>query len=178
MEHGEENGRDSQESHQMSTENGVQGPLSHIDLSVSDPDLSIPFYAAFFEALGFHRFPIDDPEFSGDHPRRAAWFVGYPGGAFFGIEVRPASSRAPAEGVDRYAPGLHHMAFHAESPGAVDRIHASVAAAGGRVLDPPADYSGQSGYSPGYYAAFFADPDGVKLEVVYEPLSNAGTKSS
>jgi len=40
-------------------------------------------------------------------------------------------------------------------------------AAGATVLDPPADYGGQPGYGEGYYAAFFADPDGVKLEVVY-----------
>jgi hypothetical protein len=29
-----------------------------------------------------------------------------------------------------------------------------------RVLDPPAEYR----YCPGYYAVFFADPDGIKLE--------------
>jgi hypothetical protein len=40
---------------------------------------------------------------------------------------------------------------------------------GTEILDAPADYSGQAGYSEGYYAAFFADPDGVKLEIVYLP---------
>ena len=45
-------------------------------------------------------------------------------------------------------------------------------AAQARVLDPPTDYGGQPAYSKGYYAAFFADPDGIKLEVVFEPLSN------
>jgi hypothetical protein len=44
--------------------------------------------------------------------------------------------------------------------------------AGGTVLDPPYDYSGREGYTDGYYAAFFADPDGVKLEVVHEPRTN------
>ena len=33
------------------------------------------------------------------------------------------------------------------------------------ILDAPAHYD----YTPGYYAVFFADPDGLKLEVVYEP---------
>ena len=33
------------------------------------------------------------------------------------------------------------------------------------ILDPPAEYD----YAPGYYAVFFADPDGMKLELVYEP---------
>ena len=31
-------------------------------------------------------------------------------------------------------------------------------------------------YVPGYYAAFFYDPDGIKLEVVHEP-SRAATTS-
>jgi catechol 2,3-dioxygenase-like lactoylglutathione lyase family enzyme len=150
----------------------IRGPVSHIDLSVADPDRSIPFYAAFFEALGFHRFRSDHPEFAGDRPRRAAWFLPYPGGGIFGVEVRPASPESRSQAHDRYAPGLHHLAFHAESPAAVDEIHAKVVAAAGTVLDPPADYSGREGYGKGYYAAFFADPDGIKLEVVYEPLTN------
>lgn len=30
-------------------------------------------------------------------------------------------------------------------------------------------------HAPGYYAAFFFDPDGIKLEVVYEPTRAATT---
>ena len=150
----------------------VTGPLSHIDLSVGDSDVSIPFYAAFFEALGFTRFPSDDPEFAGGTPRRAAWFIRYSDGPFFGVEVRPASAESRDRCHDRYAPGLHHLAFHAESREVVDRVHQRVVAAGGTVLDPPADYSGQEGYGNGYYAVFFADPDGVKLEAVFEPTTN------
>lgn len=44
--------------------------------------------------------------------------------------------------------------------------------AGGEVLDAPAEYGGLSGYGKRYYAAFFADPDGVKLEVCYVPAPN------
>lgn len=150
----------------------VRGPLCHVDLTIRDPDRSIPFYAAFFGALGWTRLEVDLPDFRGPHPRRGAWSVGYGTGAFFGIEVRPASPQSAAKAHDRYAPGLHHMAFHAESPADVDRVHAELVAAGATVLDPPADYGGTPGYSPGYYAAFYADPDGLKLEVVYEPLSN------
>ena len=150
----------------------IRGPLSHIDLSVGDPDRSVPFYAAFFEALGFRRLRSEHPEFTGERPRRAAWFVRYAGGGVFGIEVRPATPESRSRIHDRYAPGLHHLAFHAESRAAVDEVHARVVRAGGKVLDPPADYSGREGYTEGYYAAFFADPDGVKLEVVYEPLTN------
>jgi catechol 2,3-dioxygenase-like lactoylglutathione lyase family enzyme len=67
---------------------------------------------------------------------------------------------------------MHHVAFHAESARDVDRVHEAMLAAGAAVLDPPADYSGQRGYSPGYYAAFYADPDCIKVEVAYIPDAN------
>jgi catechol 2,3-dioxygenase-like lactoylglutathione lyase family enzyme len=153
----------------------VRGPLSHIDMSVSDPDRSIPFYSALFAALGYRRLRSSDPEFGGERPLRAAWFIRYEGRSVFGVEVRPAKPDSAHKGHDRYAPGLHHIAFHAESRAAVDEVHALVSEAGGRVLDPPTDYSGRQGYTEGYYAVFFADPDGVKLEVVYEPLTNPRT---
>jgi catechol 2,3-dioxygenase-like lactoylglutathione lyase family enzyme len=47
----------------------------------------------------------------------------------------------------------------------VDAFYRFLQQIGARVLDPPATYD----YTPGYYAVFFADPDGLKLEVVYEP---------
>ncbi len=151
---------------------GVRGPLSHIDMSVGDPDRSIPFYSAFFGALGFRRFRSEHPEYTGERPRRAAWFVRYAGGGIFGVDLRPAKPESRSKAHDRYAPGLHHLAFHAESRAAVEQVHARVSEVGGTVLDPPADYTGQEGYSEGYYAVFFADPDGVKLEVVHEPRTN------
>jgi predicted lactoylglutathione lyase len=40
-----------------------------------------------------------------------------------------------------------------------------ISAAGGKVTDPPKEYD----YLPGYYAVFFTDPDGLKLELVHVP---------
>ena len=39
-------------------------------------------------------------------------------------------------------------------------------------IDTPVDYIAHRAYSAGYYAAFFADPDRMKVEVVYESRSN------
>jgi hypothetical protein len=75
---------------------------------------------------------------------------------------------------DRYAPGPHHLAFHAESREVVDAVHRAMLAADATVLDPPTDYGGQPGYAEGYYAVFFADPDGIKLEVAHIPRRTAG----
>jgi hypothetical protein len=41
----------------------------------------------------------------------------------------------------------------------------SVAAWAGDIESGPAECD----YSPGYYAVFFYDPDGLKLEVVHQP---------
>jgi hypothetical protein len=38
---------------------------------------------------------------------------------------------------------------------------------GAEVLDAPSQYGGQQGYGEYYYAAFFADPDKFKVEVVH-----------
>jgi len=143
------------------------GPLSHIDISVGYPERSIPFYDALLTSLGYRRWQISAPDWAGPSPRRATWSIRYADGAHFGIEVRPSRSESRDRRYDRYEPGPHRIAFHADSETAVDRVHRAVVEAGGEVLDPPLNYGGQSGYGEHYYAVFFADPDGVKLEVCY-----------
>lgn len=143
------------------------GLLSHIDLSVSEPGRSIPFYDAFFTALGYRRWPSDVPEPNAPDAERATWLLPYPGDAgFFAIECRPARGADRSRRYDRFAPGPHHIAFQAATTAIVDAVHATMVSADAEVLDAPADYGGHPGYGDFYYAAFFADPDGMKLEVV------------
>lgn len=149
------------------------GPLSHIDISVGYPQRSIAFYHAFLCALGYRRWNLALPEWSGANPTRATWGVKYSDGSRFDIEVRPSMAASRNRRYDRYEPGPHHMAFHADSDARVDRVHEAVVAVGGEVLDAPQQYGGQAGYGAYYYAAFFADPDGVKLEVCYVPSANS-----
>ena len=82
------------------------------------------------------------------------------------IGVRDARGENAERTHDRYTPGLHHIAWNAESPADVDALYALLQRIGARVLDPPAAYPR---YGEGYYAVFFADPDGLKLEYVYKP---------
>ena len=79
------------------------------------------------------------------------------------IGLQSARSSAPH---DRYSAGLHHLAFTAPSRAAVDALHQRLLDLGVDVLDAPAEYPQ---YAPGYYAVFFADPDGMKLEYVFTP---------
>jgi predicted lactoylglutathione lyase len=60
------------------------------------------------------------------------------------------------------------VAWAAESRDDVDAMYALLLKIGAVILDPPADYPR---YGAGYYAVFFADPDGLKLEYVFKPRS-------
>ena len=62
--------------------------------------------------------------------------------------------------------GVHHVAFEALSREAVDDAWQRALAQGVATESAPKEFPH---YAPGYYAAFFYDPDGIKLEVVYEP---------
>jgi catechol 2,3-dioxygenase-like lactoylglutathione lyase family enzyme len=132
-----------------------RGAFHHIDLSVSDVAASKQVYALVLEFLGYACVK--------DTPEGCEWDLRgrEPFGASLGI--RAARSDQPH---DRYAPGLHHLAWRAESRDDVDTLHALLVEHGVEVLDPPAHYPD---YSGDYYALFFADPDGIKLELVYAP---------
>jgi catechol 2,3-dioxygenase-like lactoylglutathione lyase family enzyme len=85
-------------------------------------------------------------------------------GAILGL--RDAETRYREERAERARPGLHHLALKARDRATVDELHAHLVSAGHTVLDPPAFYPQ---YGTPYYALFFADPDGTKLEVVHFP---------
>jgi catechol 2,3-dioxygenase-like lactoylglutathione lyase family enzyme len=140
----------------------VRSLLSHIDLTVADLDRAVAFYERLLGHLGFTRLT---------HSPDPCWVLRHGDGTSWGIALQPARPDRRDRHHDRYAPGLHHLAFHAESREDVDRTYALLCEWGATILDPPAEYGGPA-YSPGYYAVFFADPDGLKLEVVHEPRAN------
>ena len=150
----------------------ITGPPGHIDISVGYPAKSIPFYAAFFLALGYSRRNVSQPAWQGEQPKRATWSLEYSDGAHFDVEVRPARPESRDRSYDRYEPGPHHLAFHADSQLTVLRVYEAMLEVSATILDPPTDYSGQPGYGDGYFAVFLADPDGLKLEVAYIPRAN------
>jgi glyoxylase I family protein len=77
----------------------------------------------------------------------------------FGFSLRPARADAPAH--DPYAPGLHHFCLRVIDERAVDRAAAELRAVG--IESTPPRYYPE--YAPDYYALFFTDPDGVRLEI-------------
>jgi len=126
--------------------------IDHIDLTVSKLERSADFYQVVLGALGFSRVK---------HPTYLAWSNGR-----VNIGLRQATPEHAAARVDRFRPGLHHLALRAVRRSDVDEFHALLVARAFPVLDPPAEYPE---YGPSYYAVFFADPDAMKLELVHFP---------
>jgi glyoxylase I family protein len=141
----------------------IRGSLSHLDLTVADLQRSVAFYDRVLGRLGYRRS-------DGVGAGAPCWAISDSCGGFFTIALKSARPESRNRAHDRYAPGLHHLAFHADSREEVDELHGFLLGIGATILDPPAEY----GYTPGYYAAFFADPDGLKLEVVFEPELRGG----
>jgi len=135
----------------------LRGSINHLDLTVSDLSVSLPFYDSVLGYLGFTR--LEQPPGSTARP---AWHHADPTLRLFSIAL--CDARPDAAPHDRFNPGLHHLAFQAESRADVDDFHRFLVASGVTILDPPADYPQ---YGPVYYAVFFADPDGLKLELVH-----------
>ncbi|HEY1632936.1 MAG TPA: VOC family protein [Rhizomicrobium sp.] len=135
----------------------MRGLVHHVDLTVADPDRSRPFYEAVLGFMGY-RLAHEDA--------RGYDFDLVPPGEGYSIGIKRAEGPNAARPHDRYAPGLHHLAWRAGSREDVDALHALLTRIAATILDPPAEYPA---YGPGYYAVFFADPDGLKLEFVFKP---------
>ena len=129
--------------------------VHHVDIVVSSIERSLPFYRDLLAPLGFHRIA----EVEGERGE-TIWYLGGPGTA---IGLRQAQSESPA--YDRYSVGLHHLAFEAYSRGVVDERADWLRSQGAEIESGPEEYH----YIPGYYAVFFYDPDGIKLEIVHVP---------
>lgn len=117
--------------------------FDHIDLRVSRLADVIPFYQALLPALGFTRRVAVE-----------GWFQFEAEGdgvtEFFGIVESPS-----------HTPNENRVAFWALSREDVDRVATVASRAGARNIEGPMDYE------PGYYAVFFEDPSGNRLEVCH-----------
>ncbi|MGC4098350.1 MAG: VOC family protein [Nitrospira sp.] len=117
----------------------------HMDVRVRRLADVREFYEALLPALGFTR-RMDIP----------GWlqFEAVDSGEtteFFGVTESPL-----------HVPNESRIAFWAESASEVDRLAEIAVRAGARHVDGPANYTG-----PGYYAVFFEDPGGNRLEICH-----------
>ena len=116
--------------------------IDHISIRVSNYEKSKAFYGRLFEFLGF--------EISDEYPNTIGWTNG-----------KTRYWIAPAEGGKKHRigdVGLHHYAFELRNRKDVDALQAFLKDERVRIVDPADEY-----YED-YYAVFFLDPDGIKLE--------------
>ena len=123
--------------------------IDHIYVAVSDMKRSEDFYDKVMSVLGFKK-----NTFVNDGAPHIQFFNRH-----FGFVLRPAQRREQTH--DPLAPGLHHFCFRVEDAATVDAIAMCFASVGIQ-CSPPALYPE---YAPDYYALFFVDPDGIRLEV-------------
>ncbi|MFI5002212.1 MAG: VOC family protein [Reyranellales bacterium] len=116
--------------------------IDHISIRVSNYAKSKEFYGKLFGFLGF--------EISDEYPGTIGWTNG-----------RTRYWIAGAEGRKKYRigdVGLHHYAFQLRNRRDVDALQGFLEKERVRIVDPAAEYYDD------YYAVFFLDPDGIKLE--------------
>jgi len=120
--------------------------IDHLVLSVGDFARSKRFYGKLLGFLGF-KLKYDYADMAGWSNRKTLFWI----------------AAADAQGRKRkYRKGdigFHHYAFELSSRNDVDALGAFLEKIGMTVLDPPGEYYGRN-----YYAVYFADPDGMKLE--------------
>lgn len=124
--------------------------LDHLYVTVADLARSEPFYDRLMAYLGFRK----SDKVVGGEPH-AHYF-----NRVLQYSIRPA--RGGSVGHDPYTPGLHHVCFQVSDRAAVDEVCATLRGWGVEAT-APAVYPQ---YNDDYYATFFADPDGLRLEVV------------
>jgi len=129
------------------------GRVHHVSVTVNDLGRSRPFYEWLMPRLGY----ATNWSYEGGN----GWLS--PAGSFW---LKPADSRFAADTFHKDRVGLCEIAFAAATRDDVDALHKALVERGATILDAPREYPQ---YVPGYYAVFFTDPDGIKLELVHIP---------
>ena len=122
--------------------------IDHIYVAVSQLERSEQYYDCVMPLLGFKK-----NTFQNEGDRHIQYYNRH-----FGFVLRPAHVKSAH---DPLAPGLHHFCFRVEDDATVDRIAKAFAGLGIQ-CSPPRLYPE---YAPDYYASFFNDPDGIRLEI-------------
>ncbi len=138
--------------------------IDHLDLVVSDLERSLRFYRGLLAPLGY----VGEAEIAGERGERVVYLSRHGGGGSLSLRaaqsdaapdaVRPLRGRHPPHLPSGLEPG---RGSRPSPPGRAARGRRSAASSRAR----PREYD----YSPGYYAVFIHDPDGIKLEVLSCP---------
>lgn len=122
--------------------------IDHIFITVSDLARSEKFYDVVMDILGFRKnsFQLGTEQHVQYYNRH------------FGYVLRPARVTNQH---NPYAPGLHHLCLRVEHEEDVRKAAGML-----KARDIPVSEPGlYPEYAPDYFALFFSDPDGLRLEI-------------
>jgi len=119
--------------------------IDHLVVRVSDYERSKAFYGRLFAFLGFEVSEEYDDSIGWTNGRTRFWI------GLADDEGRKHKHRAGNI-------GFHHYAFQLRSRKDVDALQTFLEQVGATIVDPAGEYYDD------YYAVFFLDPDGLKLE--------------
>lgn len=122
--------------------------IDHIYIAVADMQRSEVFYDVVMKILEFRKSSF----FLGGDPHIQYY------NRHFGYVIRPARSAVPH---DSYAAGLHHFCMRVESERDVKAAAATLRENNIPVSEPKL----YAEYAPDYWAIYFSDPDGMRLEI-------------
>jgi catechol 2,3-dioxygenase-like lactoylglutathione lyase family enzyme len=122
--------------------------VDHLVLSVGDFACSKAFYAKLLGFLGF-KLKYDFADMAGwSNGKTLFW-------------IAPADAQGRNKKYRKGDIGFHHYAFELSSRKDVDELGAFLEKNDMKVIDRPGEY-----YDRKYYATYFTDPDGMKLEAM------------
>ena len=129
----------------------TQDMLGHLGINVPGLAAAKRYYDALMPLVGFETFFATDDEFSYKPADNK------PGTFLF---FYPTAVDGPYSSEQT---GLQHLAFIVRRRSVVEQVHDHVVAAGGSVIYAPQPFPQYPGH---YYATFWLDPFGIKLEAV------------
>jgi catechol 2,3-dioxygenase-like lactoylglutathione lyase family enzyme len=119
--------------------------IDHLVIRVSDYEASKAFYGRLFGFLGFDISDEYDDAIGWTNGKTRFW-------------IGPADAQGKRRKYRMGDVGFHHYAFELRSRKDVDALQEFLKELGATIVDPVGEYYDD------YYAVFFLDPDGLKLE--------------
>lgn len=142
---------------------GLKGNLYHIQINISNPKISIPFYKEMFFDLDYKIIDQGEDYIGFSNGLSDIWFM-------------TTESKYAINSFHRKNVGLNHLSFVLNSKEKVDEFNRKFIEKNNikTLYNSPKSFPD---YSNDYYAVFFEDPDRIKIEIAYRSFGGLEKKS-
>lgn len=140
----------------------LKGNLYHIQINISNPLISIPFYKEMFSYLDYKIIEQGEDYIGFSNGINDFWFI-------------TTESKYVINKFHRKNVGLNHISFVLDSKEKVDEFNEKFIKKNNinTLYDSPKSFPN---YSKDYYAVFFEDPDRIKIEIAYRSFNSLEKK--